>query len=155
MPDAEAGNDPNVDGLAAGFVACTLPREAWTHAAHLTVGMWYVDRYGAEEAMSRLRLGIRRLNESHGTPNSNHEGYHETVTRAYTQLLSKYYASCPAEMSLRERVSHLLRSPLADRGALYVFYSRETLTSVDARARWVEPDIAPLHLPVILDGRSP
>ena len=59
---------------------------------------------GAEEAMSRLRVGIRRLNESHGTPNSNHEGYHETVTRAYTQLLSKYYASCPAEMSLRERV---------------------------------------------------
>jgi len=96
--------------------------------------MWYVGRYGAEEAMSRLRVGIRRLNESHGTPNSNHEGYHETVTRAYTPLLSKYYASCPAEMSLRERVSHLPRSPLADRDALYVFYSRETLTSVDARA---------------------
>jgi hypothetical protein len=145
----------DIDGLAAGFVACTLPREAWTHAAHLTVGMWHVDRYGAEEALSRLRVGIRRLNESHGTPNSDTGGYHETITHAYVQLLSQYYASCPAEMSLGERVTRLLRSPLADRDALHAFYSRETLTSVDARSRWVEPDIAPLHLPVILDGRSP
>jgi hypothetical protein len=76
-PDAAAGNDPDVDGLAAGFVACTLPREAWTHAAHLIVGMWHVDRYGADEALLRLRAGIRRLNESHGTPNSDDDGYHE------------------------------------------------------------------------------
>ena len=137
-------NHPDVDGLATGFVACTLPREAWTHAAHLIVGMWHIDRYGTEEALSRLRMGIRYLNESHGTPNSDDDGYHETITRAYVQLLSQYNASYPAEMSLGERVMRLLRSPLADRDALYAFYKRETLTSVDARSRWVEPDIAPL-----------
>jgi len=143
-------NHPDVDGLATAFVACTLPREAWTHAAHLIVGMWHVDRYGTEEASSRLREGIRRLNESHGTPNSNDDGYHETITRAYVELLSQYCASCPAEMSLSERVSHLLRSPLAGRDALYLFYSRERLTSVDARTRWMEPDINPLGLGAIL-----
>ena len=151
--DAAPGNNPGVDALAAGFVKCTLPREAWTHAAHLVVGMWHIDRYGTE-ALSHLRVGIRRLNESHGTPNTNHDGYHETITGAYAQLLSQYYAACPAEMALSERVSHLLRSPLADRNALYAFYSRETLTSVEARVRWVEPDIAPLHLRVILDGQG-
>ena len=67
--------------------------------------MWHIDRYGTEEALSRLRVGIRRLNESHGTPNSDDDGYHETITRAYVQLLSQYYASCPAEMSLGERVT--------------------------------------------------
>jgi len=36
----DAGTGPEIDGLAAGFVECALPREAWTHAAHLTVGMW-------------------------------------------------------------------------------------------------------------------
>ena len=155
MPGDAGQNHPDVDDLATGFVACTLPREAWTHAAHLIVGMWHIDRYGTEEALSRLRVGIRRLNESHGTPNSDDDGYHETITRAYVQLLSQYYASCAAEMSLGERVMRLLRSPLADRDALYAFYSRETLTAVDARSRWVEPDIAPLHLRVILDKRSP
>jgi hypothetical protein len=133
-----------VDGLAAAFLSCTLPREAWTHSAHLIVGLWHIDRYGTEEALSRLRVAIRRLNESHGTPNSDDDGYHETITRAYVQLLSQYYASCAAEMSLGERVTRLLRSPLADRDVLYAFYSRETLTSADARSRWVEPDIAPL-----------
>ena len=112
--------------------------------------MWHVYRYGTEEALSRLRVGIRRLNDSHGTPNSNEDGYHETITRAYTELLSQYYASCPAEMLFGERVSRLLRSPLANKDALYKFYSRETLTSVEARVRWVEPDIAPLRLGVIL-----
>jgi hypothetical protein len=127
-PDAAAGNDPDVDGLAAGFVACTLPREAWTHAAHLIVGMWHVDRYGADEALLRLRAGIRRLNESHGTPNSDDDGYHETITRAYTQLLSQYCDACPVEMTLTERVSHVLRRPLASRDALDVCSSREELT---------------------------
>jgi hypothetical protein len=152
-PDAAAGNDPDVDGLAAGFVACTLPREAWTHAAHLIVGMWHVDRYGADEALLRLRAGIRRLNESHGTPIGRRR-LPRTIARAYTQLLSQYCAACPVEMTLRERVSHLLRSPLADKDALHRFYSRETLMSVDARTRWVKPDVAELRLELMLDEQG-
>ena len=83
--------------------------------------MWHVDRYGTDEALSHLRVGIRRLNESHGTPNANHDGYHETITRAYTQLLSQYYDACPMEMSLGERVARLLsRSARRQRCALHV-----------------------------------
>ena len=115
--------------------------------------MWHIDRYGTDEALSHLRVGIRRLNESHGTPNSNHDGYHETITRAYTQLLSQYYESCPAGMSLGERVAHLLRCPLAGRDALCVFYSREVLGSVDARVGWVEPDITALRVELVLHGQ--
>ena len=152
--DDAGGDYPDVEGLAAGFVACTLRRDAWTHAAHLIVGMWHVDRYGADDALSHLRVGIRRLNESHGTPNSNHGGYHETITRAYTQLLSQYCDSCSVEMSLRERVARLLCSPLAGRDALDMFYSREVLRSVDARVGWVEPDIAALRLELILNEPS-
>lgn len=60
----------DVDGLATRFAACRIPHEEWTHQAHLAVGMWHVDRYGADEALTRLRVGIRRLNDSHGAPNS-------------------------------------------------------------------------------------
>ena len=58
------------DALAARFTALTLRKDEWTHAAHLTVGAWHVDRYGAADALTRLREGIRRLNESHGNENS-------------------------------------------------------------------------------------
>ena len=136
--------DPAV--LAARFSALTLPKEEWTHVAHLTVGAWHVDRYGAAEALGRLRDGIRRLNESHGNVNTPTSGYHETITAAYVTLLAAYLDACPPGLPLAVRVERLLAGPLAARDMLFTFYSREHLMSTDARARWVEPDLAPLGL---------
>ena len=36
----------DASALAARFAALTLAKEEWTHAAHLTVGAWYVHRHG-------------------------------------------------------------------------------------------------------------
>jgi hypothetical protein len=140
------GDDETLSTLAAQFVACTLPSEAWTHHAHLTVGLWHVERYGADGALSRLRDGIRRLNDSHGTANSATSGYHETVTRAFVALLAQFNERCPIEMSLAERSAALVASGLADKRVLLYFYSSETLHSSRARARWIEPDLAPLEI---------
>ena len=102
-----------LEDLAARFASCTLPKEEWTHQAHLTVGMWHVERYGADAALERLRTGIRRLNDSHGTPNTESRGYHETITRAYVMVLAEFLAACPDEMPLAERVTRLLASPVS------------------------------------------
>lgn len=132
-----------LDDLAQRFATCTLPKPEWTHAAHLAVGLWHVNRYGADEAMERLRGGIRRLNESHGTINSSTGGYHETVTRAYVRLLAAFTEQHPG-VSVAEQLGRLLVDPLADRAALLSFYSRGCLESAAARLGWVEPDLAPL-----------
>jgi hypothetical protein len=108
--------------------------------------MWHVDRFGPEEALSRLRAGIRRLNEAHGNQNTPTAGYHETITCAYVELLSQFAASCPDGPSLPELVARLLRSPIADREVLFRFYSRERLMSAEARATGVEPDLGPVSL---------
>jgi hypothetical protein len=136
----------DLDDVVARFVACRLPREEWTHLTHLAVGMWHVHRYGTEEALARLRAGIRRLNESHGTPNSATRGYHETITRAYVGLLSEFLEACPVEMPLAERIARLIASPVADKDVLLRFYSRERLMSTHARAEWLEPDIMVLQV---------
>lgn len=133
-----------IDDLAARFQTCALRKDEWTHEAHLTVGFWHVERYGREEALTRLRGGIRRLNETHGSVNSATGGYHETITAAYVTLLSEYSAACSPECAQPERVVRMLASPLADRKALLTFYSRDTLMSTDARAGWVNPDLEPL-----------
>jgi glycosyltransferase involved in cell wall biosynthesis len=145
----ERRDDPSngLDDLVSRFVSGTVPRSEWTHVAHLKVGAWHVDRYGPAEALSRLRAGIRRLNDSHGTVNSETSGYHETVTAAYVRLLSAFLEGCPAAMLLEDRVARLVSSPLADKNVLFAFYSRETLMSVRAREQWIEPDMAPLCLP--------
>jgi hypothetical protein len=137
-----SSSDP--EALAARFTALTLPKEEWTHTAHLTVGAWHVDRYGASEALRLLRDGIRRLNESHGASNTATAGYHETITAAYVTLLAAFLDACPPELPLAARVDRLFATPLAARDMLSSFYSRERLMSVEARAQWVEPDLAPL-----------
>ena len=55
----------------------------------------------------RLRSGIRRLNESHGGVNSATDGYHETITAAYVQLLAQY---------LERSAPTICRSAIASRG---------------------------------------
>jgi hypothetical protein len=138
--------DSDLHNLAERFVACTLPHKEWTHAAHLAVGLWHIAHYGADEALVRLREGIRRLNDSHGTANSATSGYHETVTRAYVHLLAEFSKRCRHDMPLAERVASLLKSTLAEKDVLLRFYSNEALMSPEARARWTEPDLAPLDL---------
>ena len=144
--------DSDLRSLAERFVSCTLPHKEWTHQAHLAVGVWHIVRYGDVDALSRLRAGIRRLNDSHGTPNSATRGYHETVTRAYVQLLSQFVDRCRLELPLAERVAWLLDSAVADKDVLLRFYSREALMSTEARARWVAPDVAPLELKSVLES---
>ena len=135
--------DAELDDLVRRFNACTVPRPEWTHVAHLAVGLWHVSRYGREDALQRLRAGITRLNESNGVVNSATNGYHETVTRAYVNLLADF-AARHADKTAGERVTALLADPLSDKKALLRFYSRPSLESSAARLDWVEPDLAPL-----------
>ena len=143
-----------LDALVEGFLSCTLPRAEWTHAAHLRVGAWHVHHYGAEEALERLRRGIRALNDSHGTANTETSGYHETITAAYVRLLAVFLASFDGAVSVERRVHALLEGPLADRAVLLRFWSKELLMSPAARRDWVPPDMAPLAVPAdALRGR--
>jgi hypothetical protein len=135
-----------VEALASRFQSRTLPKAEWTHQAHLIVGAWQVHRFGLPEAINRLRDGIRRLNESHGTVNSATSGYHETVTVAYARVLAAFLAECQQTESFADCVNRLLAGPLADKNLLLRFYSRELLFSQRARAEWVEPDIGPIEV---------
>lgn len=130
--------------LVEAFAAGTLPKGEWTHGAHLRVGAWHVHRYGPATALPLLRARIRSLNERHGTANTATSGYHETITAAYVELIDAFLARAPGENDLEARVAMLLASPLADRSALFRYWSRERLLSPEARAAWLPPDREPL-----------
>lgn len=137
-----------LDELVAAFTAGTLPRAEWTHAAHLRVGAWHVHHHGAAAALELLRQRIRRLNERHGTVNSDTGGYHETITAAYVQVIDGFLAtfgqSVEDDVSLEARVEALVAGPLGQRDHLLRFWSREVLLSPRARREWVPPDKQPL-----------
>jgi hypothetical protein len=133
-----------LDDLVAAFRARTLAHAEWTHAAHLSVGAFYVRHLGAAEALARLREEIPRLNDRHGTPNTATSGYHETITAAFVRLLEEGLATFAPEAPLERCIEALLAGPLGGSRVLLAFWSRELLMSPRARAAWVDPDVRPL-----------
>jgi len=133
--------------LIARFHEGTVPASEFTHPAHLVVGLWHAASFDEATALTRMRAGILRLNAAHGTPNSDTRGYHETITRAYLVLLAQF-ARANANLDGAVLAQALLSSPLAQRDALFNYYSKDRLMSVEARRDWVEPDLR------ALDGSS-
>jgi hypothetical protein len=125
--------------LVAEFEACTLPREAFTHTAHLTVALWYLVWYGPDEATDRVRTAIKRFNAAHGNVSRPGGGYHETITRFYMWAVRRHLRAAPLEGSLAD-LANDVATALADRALPLEFWSRERLMSDEARHGWVEPD---------------
>jgi 4-hydroxy-tetrahydrodipicolinate synthase len=136
-----------IERLVQDFEAAAVPAGAWNHRAHLIVGTSYVHRHGACAALERLRSGILRLNRSHGTPETESRGYHETITVAYVTLLEAFLATLPAGVPLEAHVSAVLTSPLYARDVLLQYYSRALLFSPAARRSFHPPDLRPLDGP--------
>jgi hypothetical protein len=130
--------------LAAAFIACTLPKREWTHEAHLRVGLWHLLHYGADEALARLRDRIRRYNEASGVSNTDHAGYHETITRFYVRVIDRFLQSADRCRPVDRLAEDLIRG-WGERSLLQRYYSRERLFSVLARRQWVGPDLAALE----------
>ena len=139
-------SDPELDRLVVRFRDATRHAAEWTHGAHLAVGTWHVHHHGAGVALDLVRTGILRLNDQHGTPNTDTRGYHETITRAYLLLIDDVLARGP-RTTAPDAVARVLRDPIAAAGALLHYYSKDTLMSVAARRGWVEPDLR--SLPVV------
>lgn len=131
------------DRLVEAFRARTLPKSEWTHRAHLRVGLWHLLHCRPDDALARLREGITRLNEAHGTANTDTGGYHETITRFYVWLISRFVESADCTRSIDELAKELI-DRCGDRDLPLRYYSRQRLFSVAARRGWVEPDVRPL-----------
>lgn len=130
---------PLSDFIAA-FEEGTLPREEWTHAAHLVMALWYVHRYPAHEAERRICEGIKHYNNAVGVISTPTSGYHETLTLFYTHALKRFVAASAPDLSTTALVETMLASDIADREYPLRFYSKERLFSPEARAAWAEPD---------------
>lgn len=135
----------HVRRLGCAMLACELPKEEWTHEAHLSTCLWLIDERPDFDCAEELPGAIRRYNESVGGENTDTAGYHETLTQLYVRGISLFARDCP-ERELLARVNALLASPVAAREWPLHFYSKERLFSVAARRGWVEPDVSPILL---------
>lgn len=143
--------DDAIVRIGEGLLARTLPRDEWTHEAHLAATAYLLIRRSDIDLNKELPDIIRGYNESVGGVNSDTGGYHETITRTYLHAVRLFVADAGADRALHEVVNDLLRSSIGRRDWPLGFYSRERLFSVEARRHFVSPDLAPL--PVNIEKR--
>ena len=130
---------PELESLVRRMEDCTLPREEWTHRAHLSVAVWYLFQFPRKVATERIRAGVQRYNVSLG----NTTGYHETITLSWVAIVASFLRDASAEKTLAE----LATEAAARFGAsdyLLRHFSKERLFSEAARREWVDPDLNPL-----------
>ncbi len=135
-------SDAEIVRIGEGLLARTLPREDWTHEAHLAACAWMV-RDRPDIAPEREMRGIiSRYNESVGGVNSDTEGYHETITQVFIKAVRDHLGEVGRAIPLADAVNALLLSDRGRREWPLRFYSRERLFSVPARRAFVAPDAA-------------
>lgn len=135
-------NDDEIERIGEELLARTLPRQEWTHEAHLAATAYLVVRCPALDLDANLPGIIRSYNASVGGVNDDTQGYHDTITRVYLHGVRMFVAG-KRSRKLHEIANALLRSPVGRRDWPLCFYGRDRLMSVEARRGFVEPDLAP------------
>jgi hypothetical protein len=143
MQGRQFSNDTEIARVAGKFLDRSLPKPEWTHASHFAVTLWLTRHRPGLDLKTEMPGLIRAFNEITGTPNTDTGGYHETITLASLGAVRAMLAAAPTQ-PLHEILDRLLDSPLGDSKWLLNYWSRERLFSVEARRRWLPPDLKPL-----------
>ena len=133
-----------INHLVQGFQKQTLPKEEWTHQAHLIVGMNFVMTAGLQASYALMREGVKSYNLSVGTQNTDTGGYHESITIFFLHALDGFRNQLGKEQTFINLANQFDGSLLMDEEFIFRFYSKRLLFSVQARRSWVEPDLQPL-----------
>lgn len=144
FPARHFAADADVSHVGEGLLARTLPREEWTHEAHLAATIYLLTWRPDIDLDVELPGIIRRYNESVGGVNDDVQGYHETITRAFLHGARLFLAEADPDDGLADLVNQYIHSPMGRRDWPLRFYSPELLFSVEARRNFVEPDVAAL-----------
>ena len=130
----------NDDEFLAAFEGCTL--EEFHHRDHIKVAYLYLRRHSLEDAITKVRTGLQALAVAWGAPVDDLErGYHETMTQAWVRLVHLTLKDCEATENADAFCDQ--QPKLLQKTHLQLFYSRERLTTREAKREFVEPDLAP------------
>jgi len=144
FPIRHFADEDAVARVGEGLLSRTLPREEWTHEAHLAATIYLIVKHPEIDLDCDLPEIVRSYNESVGGVNDDRQGYHDTITRVFLHGVRLFLADTDPSESLPGLVNALLLSPMGQRDWPLRFYSEQRLMSVEARRGLVEPDLRAL-----------
>jgi hypothetical protein len=136
-------SDEEIATIGNGLLDRTLPKTAWTHAAHFAATLWLLQCRPEVEISREMPGIIRGYNEATGGANTETSGYHETITQASIRA-ARAFLALTSPLPLFVTCNALMQSRLGSPEWLMEYWTRTRLFSVEARREWLEPDIKSL-----------
>jgi hypothetical protein len=133
QPVGDPSGGAAFDELMAEVMAAA---QRFGHREHVRLTWLAVRRFGVPAAIGLVSDGIQRTARYAGAP----QKYHATVSRAWVELVG-HHAAESGEDDFDAFTEH--HPALLGKRLLTRFYRPSTLASPQARAGWVEPDLAP------------
>lgn len=131
-------SESEILAVVCGFENGTINRKEWRHAEHLTVALYYIFHHEYESAYIKMRDGIFNLLKAFEIDFEQEMPYHETLTVFWLKTVDDFAKSHYGN-SLVELRNKLVEE--FDKDYPLKFYSRELLSSDQARANFVESDL--------------
>ncbi len=132
-------DDAALEAFLGAWRTGTLPKPAWTHAAHIAVcaaEAW--PAVPLEALAARMKAGILAYNTAVGTANTPMSGYHETLTWFWCERVLAHQAAHPEASRLAAVRSAI--SAFGEARSLHTgFYDFDVVRDPAARAVRVPP----------------
>jgi hypothetical protein len=134
MPEFVYENEDAIRTVVEKFETCVYAPEEFIHVRHLTVAAWYLCTLAEDIALNRMRESLLRFTAYHGK-----QGYHETITRFWMELIAEHLRRQTGEFSDVQRINDIVvRYP---KETLFNYYTRDRVMSETAKRGWIEPDL--------------
>jgi hypothetical protein len=139
---ADAESLPECAALVKAFDSGNVDPQYFDHEAHIRVAWCYLQTFPAAMAIARFTEALRSLTVRLGMA----QKYHETISWFFMIVIADRQARSPT--SDWETFKKQNRDLLEEGSALLKrHYSTDCLDSMDARQRFVLPNLAPPGLP--------
>lgn len=135
-------SEAELQRFVEAWKAGRLPKQEWTHAAHVGVAANFAFDHAAEATFAIMKTGILHHNTSVGTANTEDNGYHETLTRFWSTEIGEFVRAGRFASRL-EAVRAAVAAFGSERDRFRQFYSFDVVRDRRGRREWVAPDLVP------------
>jgi hypothetical protein len=125
---------PEDEEFLAAFEEGRIANQSFHHRDHLRLAWIQIRRLGLERASESITAAIRHFAAHHGQANR----YHDTMTRFWLHAVAIGIDRHP-DLTFDDLLA--AESHLLDKNLPFLHWSRQRMSSDDARGHWIEPDL--------------
>lgn len=99
--------ETEIENIVRAFEGCETGKDEFKHRDHLAVAVWYVQKFGREAALDRMRSSLMRFLDHHGVERKQ---YSEAITVYWIEKVARKLDELGPNKSLVEKCNDIVES---------------------------------------------